>query len=565
MVTHIYFSVDMNFLNLNIANRLRLGFGLQLVFILVLAIVGAKSVDKLHDGTDELAKRASTRVRLANLALDNVRGSMGRVGQLVSVTDPAARDAANARLAANMAEADKALKELEPLLVAPTGKILLAESVTLRSDYMALAGQVQTLVKEEKLDEARVLAFGKTYDALHALAANMRKQLEFQSKRFDELAVEASSTYTTALRIIAIVAVVAMVLAIVAALLITRSVVRPLSRAVEVARTVAAGDLTSHIEVQGSDEAAQMMLALKDMNASLAKLVSEVRTGSDEIATAANEIASGNLELSSRTEQQAGSLEETASSMEEMTSTVRQNAENALQANQLAASASDVARRGGDVVARVVETMGDIDVASRKIVEIIAVIDGIAFQTNILALNAAVEAARAGEQGRGFAVVASEVRNLAQRSASAAREIKQLIDDSVGKVSQGTQLVGQAGATMSEVVDSVQRVTDIMAEISSASREQEGGITQINHAVTEMDAVTQQNAALVEEAAGAAGSLQEQAERLAQMVAVFKVEMAGAAPRRAVVKAAPGQRLPAVVAKPKVAKRGAAVAEWETF
>jgi methyl-accepting chemotaxis protein len=464
-----------------------------------------------------------------------------------------------------MAEADKALKELEPLLVAPTGKILLAESVTLRSDYMALVGQVQTLVKEEKLDEARVLAFGKTYDALHALAANLRKQMEFQSGRFDELAAEASGTYTTALRIIAIVAVVAMLLAIVAALLITRSVVRPLSRAVEVARTVAAGDLTSHIEVQGNDEAAQMMLALKDMNASLAKLVSEVRTGSDEIATAANEIASGNLELSSRTEQQAGSLEETASSMEEMTSTVRQNAENALQANQLAASASDVARRGGDVVARVVETMGDIDVASRKIVEIIAVIDGIAFQTNILALNAAVEAARAGEQGRGFAVVASEVRNLAQRSASAAREIKQLIDDSVGKVSQGTQLVGQAGATMSEVVDSVQRVTDIMAEISSASREQEGGITQINHAVTEMDAVTQQNAALVEEAAGAAGSLQEQAVRLAQMVAVFKVEMGSAAPRKVVSKAAQGQRLPAVVAKPKVAKRGAAVEEWETF
>jgi methyl-accepting chemotaxis protein len=553
----------MNFLNMNIANRLRLGFGLLLVFIIVLAFVGAKSLGKLHDGTDELAKRASIRVRLANVALDNVRGSMGRVGQLVAVTDPAVRDTASTRLAANMAAADKALQELEPLLVSPTGKGLMAESVTLRGDYLALIAQVQALVKQDKLDEARALAFGKTYDALHALAANVRKQVDFQSGRFDELAAEASNTYTTALRIIGIVAGVAMLLAIAAAVLITRSVVQPLNRAVEVARTVASGDLTSRIDVQGNDEAAQMMLALKDMNASLAHLVLDVRTGSIEIATAASEIASGNLELSSRTEQQAGSLEETASSMEEMTSTVRQNAENALQANQLAASASGVARRGGEVVARVVETMGDIDAASRKIVEIIAVIDGIAFQTNILALNAAVEAARAGEQGRGFAVVASEVRNLAQRSASAAKEIKQLIDDSVGKVSLGSQLVGEAGATMDEVVNSVQRVTDIMAEISSASREQEGGITQINHAITEMDSVTQQNAALVEEAASAAGSLQEQADRLAQVVSVFKVEMASAplaAPRKAAATAAPAQRLPVVAAKPKAAKRGAVAA-----
>jgi methyl-accepting chemotaxis protein len=540
----------MNFLNMNIANRLRLGFGLLLVFIMVLAFVGAKSMGKLHDGTDELGKRASARVRLANVALDNVRGSMGRVGQLVAVTDPAARDTAGTRFAANMAAADKALQELEPLLVSPTGKGLMAESVTLRGDYLAQVAQVQALVKQEKLDEARALAFGKTYEALHALAANVRKQVDFQSGRFDELAAEATSTYTTALRIIGIVAGVALLLAITAGMLITRSVVRPLNRAVEVARTVASGDLTSRIDVQGSDEAAQMMQALKDMNASLAHLVLDVRTGSGEIATAASEIASGNLELSSRTEQQAGSLEETASSMEEMTSTVRQNAENALQANQLAASASGVARRGGDVVARVVETMGDIDAASRKIVEIIGVIDSIAFQTNILALNAAVEAARAGEQGRGFAVVASEVRNLAQRSAAAAKEIKQLIDDSVGKVSLGSQLVGEAGATMDEVVTSVQRVTDIMAEISSASREQEAGITQINHAITEMDSVTQQNAALVEEAAGAAGSLQEQAQHLAQVVSVFKVELA----------TAPAQRLPVVAVKPKVARRGAVAA-----
>jgi methyl-accepting chemotaxis protein len=550
----------MNILNLTIANRLRLGFGLLLVFIAVLAFVGGKSLGKLHDGTTQLAELAWPRARFTNIALDNVRGSMGRVGQLVAVDDPAIRDAAAKRLAANLEAADKAMQDLEPLLVAAKGKSLLAEARTHRDEYVALVGKVQALLAEGKKDEARDLAFGKAYDAMHAYAKSLRDQLTFQEGRFDELAQDADDIYATALRIIAGVAAAALLLAISAAVVITRSVVRPLNRAVEVARTVAAGDLTSRIDVQGSDEASQMMQALKDMNASLSALVRDVRTGSIEIAGAASEIATGNLELSSRTEQQAGSLEETASSMEEMTSTVRQNAENALQANQLAASASGVARKGGAVVARVVETMGDIDAASRKIVEIIAVIDGIAFQTNILALNAAVEAARAGEQGRGFAVVASEVRSLAQRSASAAKEIKQLIDDSVGKVSLGSQLVGEAGATMDDVVNSVQRVTDIMGEISSASREQEGGIAQINLAITEMDSVTQQNAALVEEAAGAAGSLQEQADHLAQLVAVFKVDAAAVATREA-----PAQRLPAVVAKPKAAKQGAMAEKWETL
>ena len=263
--------------------------------------------------------------------------------------------------------------------------------------------------------------------------------------------------------------------------------------------------------------------ALGRMQDNLAKTVAQIRTGADTIATASSEIASGNLDLSSRTEEQASSLEETASSMEELTSTVKQNADNARQANQLAVSASDVAGRGGRVVSQVVDTMGEINTSSRKIVDIISVIDGIAFQTNILALNAAVEAARAGEQGRGFAVVAGEVRNLAQRSASAAKEIKSLIGDSVEKVDAGSKLVAEAGSTMDELVDGVKRVADIMAEITAASREQSDGIEQVNQAVTQMDQVTQQNAALVEEAAAAAESLQDQAKRLAQAVSVFRI------------------------------------------
>jgi len=260
------------------------------------------------------------------------------------------------------------------------------------------------------------------------------------------------------------------------------------------------------------------------MNASLSHIVGEVRNGTDTIATASNEIAAGNLNLSSRTEQQASSLQETAASMEQLTSTVKQNADNASQANQLAVSASEVAVHGGKVVTQVVSTMGSINASSKKIVDIIGVIDGIAFQTNILALNAAVEAARAGEQGRGFAVVAAEVRNLAQRSASAAKEIKALIDDSVAKVNVGSKLVDQAGSTMEEIVTSIRRVTDIMGEITAASHEQTAGIDQINQAVSQMDQVTQQNAALVEEAAAAAASLQDQAATLAEVVSAFKLD-----------------------------------------
>ena len=318
----------------------------------------------------------------------------------------------------------------------------------------------------------------------------------------------------------------ACVLGVVGGVLLARSIVRPIEAAVRVAETVAAGDLTSRIEATGNDEIGLLLAALRRMNDSLVDIVGQVRHASDSIATGSTQIATGNLDLSQRTEEQAANLEQTAASMEELTATVKQNADTARQATQMASSASVVAAEGGNVVERVITTMGDISGSSKKIEEIIGVIDGIAFQTNILALNAAVEAARAGEQGRGFAVVAGEVRSLAQRSAQAAREIKSLIGASVEKVESGSRLVNDAGRTMGEIVTQVQRVTDLIAEISSSSSEQSNGIGQIGAAVQQLDQVTQQNAALVEESAAAAESLKQQAGRLAQTVSLFKLNAA---------------------------------------
>jgi methyl-accepting chemotaxis protein len=362
---------------------------------------------------------------------------------------------------------------------------------------------------------------GTKFDTVHA---TMIKLFELQRDVAAKEYTESRANYESIFMITVVAIALGILFACILGYFLLRGIVTPLHEAITIANAVAAGDLSSRIEPRGTVNGFDRLInSLKVMNDNLVDLVGKVRTDADQIATAASEIASGNSDLSQRTEEQASSLEETASSMEELTSTVKQNADNARQANQLASSASDVAVKGGAVVGQVVHTMSAINESSKKIVDIISVIDGIAFQTNILALNAAVEAARAGEQGRGFAVVATEVRTLAQRSAAAAKEIKELINDSVSKVDEGTKLVDEAGATMDEIVNAVKRVTDIMNEISAASQEQSSGIEQVNQAVTQMDEVTQQNAALVEEAAAAAESMQDQAQALTQAVTIFKL------------------------------------------
>ena len=378
-------------------------------------------------------------------------------------------------------------------------------------------------IREMNLIEGRRLSsevMAPLYEKVRISLAPLQKlQLDIAKTEYDTAVQRYTIIRFTALASLAI----GLPLVVLFSIFLIRNLSQSLARAIEVAHAVAQGDLSQSIQVQGKDEVASLMQALAAMGQSLVTVVSSVRQGSEGVATASAEIAQGNNDLSARTEQQASALEQTAASMEELSSTVKQNADSARQANQLAASASTVAVKGGEVVSQVVDTMKGINESSRKIADIISVIDGIAFQTNILALNAAVEAARAGEQGRGFAVVASEVRSLAGRSAEAAKEIKNLIGASVERVEHGTALVDQAGATMTEVVSSIKRVTDIMGEISAASNEQAMGVAQVGEAVTQMDQATQQNAALVEEMAAAASSLKSQAQELVQTVAVFKL------------------------------------------
>ncbi|MDY0976248.1 methyl-accepting chemotaxis protein [Massilia sp. CFBP9012] len=477
------------------------------------------------------------------------------IAKAVNVEDPGQRNAALTSIDANIATVNKLWGEYTKMVNNDAERALIEQFTTARKAFLeqGLLPAAAAIRANDNIGAIALLngPMTRLYLPLNGLGAKLIK--EQQDAALKEY--QASQSTFEIVRAVCLAGLVfGLIMAAFVGWVLVRAIVRPLEQAVAIAGAVAKGDLTQTIEVTSNDETGRLLKALKEMNDSLVKIVSQVRTGTDNIATASSQIAAGNLDLSSRTEQQAGSLEETASSMEELTSTVKQNADNARQANALATSASEVAGKGGAVVEQVVQTMGAINASSTRIVDIIAVIDGIAFQTNILALNAAVEAARAGEQGRGFAVVAGEVRSLAQRSAAAAKEIKLLIDDSVDKVHHGSELVERAGATMQEIVQSVNRVTDIMSEITAASQEQTAGIEQINGAVAQMDQVTTQNAALVEEASAAAASLQEEATALAHTVGAFKLNQAGTS--RASAAMAPAPRvtttLPAVVAKATV-------------
>jgi methyl-accepting chemotaxis protein len=565
--------------NLKIGTRLALAFGLLIVMsIVVLAVIKMAFLTIEKDVSDLMDDRMVKVMMTADLK-ENVNQTARSTRNLLLFDDAEQLRAERATIDTVTTRNGAVYAELEKTVSAPKGKELLAAATQARRAYNAeLAGFFKLLDAGDK-NGARQALLTKVrpvqLDYMKTLDAFSDFQIELMKKSAQTMRDDSNWAFTLVL----LMTGAEIALALLVAFLVTRSITGPVAEAKGVAEAIAEGDLTRDVQARSTDEVGQMVQALDKMQQSLRALVGGVRTGVDSVSTASGQIAAGNQDLSSRTEEQASSLQQTAASMEQLTSTVKQSADNAKQANQLASAASEAATKGGAVVGQVVSTMEDITASSKKIADIISVIDGIAFQTNILALNAAVEAARAGEQGRGFAVVAGEVRNLAQRSAQAAREIKSLISDSVEKVEAGSKQVNDAGAAMGEIVSQVKRVTDLIGEITSAALEQSSGIGQVNEAITQMDQVTQQNAALVEESAAAAASLKEQAGKLAEAVSVFKLAQgearsviagaqSSARATRMASKAKPQAKRTAPAAAPAKAaapEAGKGKDEWEEF
>jgi methyl-accepting chemotaxis protein len=518
----------MNWLNeLRLATKLGAAFAAVLALTAIVGIFSVWELGQVNDTSMNLSSHWMPSIRV----IEDIKSQIARVRtrelQYIISTDPAEMDRYDKVIAKDLEDLQVMQNDYVKLQITPAEKKMYADLVDLWERYMVEDKKIRQAARANDAEAAKVLIRGESNKLIVALRAHVDKIVDMYSEGGRVAALEGAKRYAASRLWIISLVLGSVVLGALGAVLITRWLMRSLGGepdyATEIVGKIAAGDLSVQVKTR-DDDRSSLLFAMKTMRDSLAKIVGDVRGATGTISSASSQIAAGNMDLSSRTEQQASSLEETAASMEELTSTVRHNADHAAQANELANSAASTAQKGSNVVAQVVDTMGVINSSSRKIVDIISVIDGIAFQTNILALNAAVEAARAGEQGRGFAVVATEVRNLAQRSAAAAKEIKELISNSVQQVEAGNLLVVEAGATMDEVVLSVQRMNEIMAEITHASKEQSSGIEQVNQAIAEMDTVTQQNTTLVQQAALTAQSLQDQAAALDQLVSVFRLD-----------------------------------------